>query len=64
MAKLKSVLGKAASTNMSTGKITANIHFEVRNKNINKKINIKMPKLNSKNSFNQSVLCNKLQPVN
>jgi len=60
VANIRKVLGETASANISKGICTANIHFEVNNININKKINIKLPKLNSKNSFNHSELINKL----
>ena len=59
--KLEKAFGKSPS--MHSGTSTANIHFEVNNKNINKKVKITMPKLTSKNSFNHSILCNKIQPV-
>jgi len=61
--KLEKAFGESPSDNIHSGTSTANIHFEVNNKNINKKVKIAMPKLTSKNSFNYSMLSNKLQPV-
>ena len=60
-AKLESAFGKTTSQSSLKGKYTANIKFEVNNKNINKKVNVKLPKITSKNSFNYTELINGMQ---
>lgn len=62
LSKLEKAFGKNPNDNMHKGTATANIDFEVNNKNINKKINITLPKLTSKNSFHWN-LCEKPQPI-
>lgn len=62
MANIKKVLGNTLTVANPTGTLTAMMHFESNNKNINQKVKITLPKLNSKNSFKLSKVINKLQP--
>jgi len=63
MAKLEKAFGKSPADNMHSGTISANINFQVDNKNINKKVNITMPKLTCENSFNYPLLSENPQQV-
>lgn len=60
-AKLEKAFGKTTSQSALKGKYTANIKFEVNNKNINKKVKVKLPKITSNNSFNYTELINGIQ---
>lgn len=50
-AKLEKAFGKTTSKSALKGNYTVNIQFEVNNRNINKKVNVKLPKITAKNSF-------------
>ncbi|MBU3101380.1 MULTISPECIES: hypothetical protein [Clostridium] len=60
-AKLEKAFGKTTSQSALKGIYTADIKFEVNNKNINKKVNVKLPKITTKNSFNYTELINGTQ---
>lgn len=63
IAKLEKAFGKSPADKMHSGTITANINFQVDNKNINKKVNITMPKLTCENSFDYPLLSKNPQQV-
>ncbi|MCB2306341.1 hypothetical protein LGL08_08720 [Clostridium estertheticum] len=60
-AKLEKAFAKTTSQSALKGIYTADIKFEVNNKNINKKVNVKLPKITAKNSFNYTELINGTQ---
>lgn len=60
-AKLEKAFAKTTSQSALKGIYTADIKFEVNNKNINKKVNVKLPKITTKNSFNYTELINGTQ---
>ncbi|APC38803.1 hypothetical protein [Clostridium estertheticum] len=59
-AKLEKAFGTTGQSALK-GIYTADIKFEVNNKNINKKVNVKLPKITAKNSFNYTELINGTQ---
>ncbi|MBU3176957.1 hypothetical protein KPL47_11320 [Clostridium estertheticum] len=60
-AKLEKAFAKTTSQGALKGIYTVDIKFEVNNKNINKKVNVKLPKITTKNSFNYTELINGIQ---